>query len=155
MSKEKTPLPANLDLDVVLSNYQVGRLIGQLIKGGKKSKARRIAKDCFALIAQKTKKDPLDVFDEALRNVAPSLEIKAKRVGGANYQVPVPVMGERRITLALRWIISGANSKKGKPMAEGLAMEIMDAFNKQGSAVRKREETHRMAEANKAFAHFA
>ncbi len=141
--------------DSKFDNVLVGRLIGQLMKKGKKSKAQEITYKCFDIISKKSKRDPLDVFDEAVKNVTPSLEVRAKRVGGANYQVPVPVMGERRMTLTLRWILGAARAKKGKIMAEKLASEIMDASNKQGTAVKKREDVHRMAEANKAFAHFA
>ena len=141
--------------DSKFDNVLVGRLIGQLMKKGKKSKAQEITYKCFDIISKKSKRDPLDIFDEAVKNVTPSLEVRAKRVGGANYQVPVPVMGERRMTLTLRWILSAARAKKGKIMAEKLASEIMDASNKQGTAVKKREDVHRMAEANKAFAHFA
>jgi small subunit ribosomal protein S7 len=141
--------------DSKFDNVLVGRLIGQLMKKGKKSKAQEITYKCFDIISKKSKRDPLDVFDEAVKNVTPSLEVRAKRVGGANYQVPVPVMGERRMTLTLRWILGAARAKKGKIMAEKLASEILDASNKQGTAVKKREDVHRMAEANKAFAHFA
>lgn len=141
--------------DSKYNSILVGRLIGQILKEGKKSKAQKIMYRCFDIIKEKTKQDPLDVLDEAMRNVAPSLEVKAKRVGGANYQVPVPVMGERRNTLAIRWILKAARSKKGKASALALAQEIMDASNRQGLAVKKREDIHKMAEANKAFAHFA
>ncbi len=141
--------------DPKFNNALVGRLVGQLMKKGKKPKAQKIIYDSFEFIKDKSKRDPLDIFDEAVRNVTPSLEVRAKRIGGANYQVPVPVMGERKITLALRWIIAAAKAKKGKIMAEKLALEIMDAAKKQGSAIKKREDIHRMAEANKAFAHFA
>ena len=141
--------------DSKYNSILVGRLIGQVLKEGKKSKAQKIMYKCFDVIKEKTKQDPLDVLDEAIRNVAPSLEVKAKRVGGANYQVPVPVMGERRNTLAIRWILKAARSKKGKASALALAQEIIDASNRQGLAVKKREDIHKMAEANKAFAHFA
>ena len=140
--------------DPKYNNVTINRLIGQLLKKGNKSKAQKIVYDCMDIIKEKTKKDPLDTFDEALRNVAPSLEVKAKRVGGANYQVPVPVMGDRRITLAIRWILAAARSKKGKTMAEKLAKELLDASKKMGAAVKKREDVHKMAEANKAFAHY-
>ena len=136
-------------------NFSVNRLISQVLKKGKKFTAQKIVYDCFDIIKEKTKKDPIDVYDEAVRNVAPTLEVKAKRIGGANYQVPVPVMGDRRLTLALRWLLIAARAKKGKSMAERLASEIIDASNKLGSAVKKREDVHKMAEANKAFAHFA
>ena len=152
MIKDKQPADIT---DPQIQNVLIDRLITQIMRKGLKSKAKKIVKDCLDIIHEKTKKDALDVFDEAMRNVSPSLEVKAKRVGGANYQVPMPVMGERRITLALRWITGAARGKKGKRMAEALAFEIMDAAQKQGSAIKKREDVHRMAEANKAFAHFA
>ena len=141
--------------DPKFNNVLVGRFAGQIMDKGKKSKAQEIIYQCFDIISEKTKRDPLDIFDEAVNNVTPSLEVRAKRIGGANYQVPVPVMGERRITLALRWIIEASRSKKGKTMAEKLALEMMDASRKQGTAVKKKDDIHRMAEANKAFAHFA
>ncbi|MBD3300240.1 MAG: 30S ribosomal protein S7 [Candidatus Moranbacteria bacterium] len=141
--------------DLKYNNVSVERLIGQVLKQGKKSKAQEIVYECFDIIKQKTKKDPIDVFDDAVRNVAPTLEVKAKRIGGANYQVPVPVMGNRRLTLALRWILAASRGKKGKKMAVKLASEIIDASNKLGMAVKKKEDVHKMAEANKAFAHFA
>ena len=141
--------------DPKFDNILIGRFIGQILKEGKKSTAQKIVYDSFEMISVKTKRDPLDIFDEAIRNVAPFLEVKAKRVGGANYQVPMPVMGERRITLAIRWILAATRSKKGKSMSQALAMEIIDASKGQGGAIKKREDIHRMAEANKAFAHFA
>ncbi|MBD3238291.1 MAG: 30S ribosomal protein S7 [Candidatus Moranbacteria bacterium] len=142
-------------LDPKYNNLLVAKFINQINKRGKKSKAQTIVYDCLEFLKQKTKKEPLDIFEEGIRNVAPSLEVKAKRVGGANYQVPVPVIGDRRLTLALRWIIKAAKSKKGKKMADALALEILDASKKQGSAIKTRENIHKMAEANKAFAHFA
>jgi small subunit ribosomal protein S7 len=148
MEKQYTPDPK-------FHNVLVGRLIGQLMKRGKKIKAEKIIYDCFDLIKEKSKQDPIDVLDEAIRNIAPSLEVKAKRVGGANYQVPVPVIGERRITLALRWLLLAVRNKKGKSTAQKLTAEILDAAHRQGAAVKKREDVHRMAESNKAFAHFA
>lgn len=123
--------------------------------GGKKSVARKIVYDAFDIIAKKTKKDPMDIFDEALKNVSPSLEVKSKRVGGANYQVPMQVKGDRRIILAMRWIRESARAKSGKSMPERLAQELMDAANNTGDAIRKKENTERMARANRAFAHFA
>ena len=111
--------------------------------------------DAFDIIHEQTKKGGLNVFEQAIKNVSPLVELKSKRVGGANYQVPVPVAGERRTTLAFRWIKAAINTKKGKRMAEKLALELIDASNKTGAAMKKREDVHRMAEANKAFAHFA
>ena len=125
------------------------------MRKGKKTIARKIVYGAFDIIKGKTKKDPLEVFEKALENASPLLEVKSRRVGGATYQVPVEVKGKRKLTLAMRWIILGAKSKKGKPMKERLAQELMDAYNNTGWAIKKRSDTHRMAEANRAFAHFA
>ncbi len=133
----------------------VGRLIGNVMKNGKRSVAEKIIYDCFDVIHERTKKGGLNVFEQAIKNVSPLLELKSKRVGGANYQVPIQVSGERRQTLAIRWILAAVRSRKGKKMAEKLADELIDASNKTGSSIKKREDVHRMAEANKAFAHFA
>ncbi|MFH2105020.1 MAG: 30S ribosomal protein S7, partial [Parcubacteria group bacterium] len=122
---------------------------------GKRNAARDIVYKAFEIIHDKTKKDPVEVFDSALKNVGPVLEIKGKRIGGANYQIPYEVKGDRKNTLAFRWIAEAARGKKGKPMAVKLANEIMEASQSQGAAIKKKEDTHRMAEANKAFAHYA
>ena len=141
--------------DPVYSNITIARFINQIMRKGKKTIARKIVYNAFDIIKEKTKKEPLEVFELALKNVSPLLEVKSKRVGGATYQVPVEVKGERKMALAMRWIISGAKSKKGKPMREKLATELMDAANNTGWAIKKKSDTHRMAEANRAFAHFA
>lgn len=141
--------------DSVYQNVLVAKLINQIMKEGKKSVARKIVYRAFDIIKEKTKKDPLDVFEKALQNVSPLLEVKPKRVGGATYQVPMEVRGDRKITLSLRWIIAAAKTKKGRPMREKLAEELMLAAKNEGSAIKKREDVHRMAEANRAFAHFA
>ncbi len=141
--------------DPKFDNVVIGRLISLILQKGKKSIAQSIVYDSLDIIKEQTKKDPLTVFDLALRNVAPVLEVKSKRIGGANYQIPVEVRGERKSALALRWIIGAARSRKGKAMAEKLALELMDAAQKQGEAIKKKEDVHRMAEANRAFAHFA
>ena len=125
------------------------------MRKGKKTIARKIVYSAFDIIKEKTKKDPIELFEEALKNASPLLEVKSKRVGGATYQVPIEVKGERKLTLAFRWIIGAARGKKGKPMAEKLASELMDAANNTGIAIKKKSDTHRMAEANRAFAHFA
>jgi len=130
------------------------KFINRLMTGGKKSTAQRVFYGAFDIVA-KQQKDPLQVFDEAIKNVAPVLEVKSKRIGGANYQVPREVRGERRLTLAIRWMIGAARAKKGKPMAVKLAEEFLAAAKNEGAAIKKRQDTHRMAEANKAFAHFA
>jgi small subunit ribosomal protein S7 len=133
----------------------VGRFIGHLMIGGKRSVAEKVIHDAFSIIHEQTKKGGLNVFEQAIKNVSPLVELKSRRIGGANYQVPVQVMGDRRSTLAIRWIINATRAKKGKKMAEKLAQELVDASQKQGTAMKKREDTHRMADANKAFAHFA
>lgn len=141
--------------DPVYSNVTVEKFINQVMKRGKKTIARKIVYGAFSIIKEKTKKEPLEVFETALQNAAPLIEVKPKRVGGATYQVPVEVRGDRKMTLAMRWILKGAKSKKGKPMKEKLAQELIDATNNIGWAIKKKADTHRMAEANRAFAHFA
>ena len=144
-----------IEPDPVYNNAIVAKFINQIMRKGKKTIARKIVYQAFEIIKEKTKKEPLEVFNLALENASPLLEVKPKRVGGATYQVPTEVKGDRKIALAIRWIIKGAKSKKGKPMREKLAGEIIDAANNTGWAVKKKNDTHRMAEANRAFAHFA
>ena len=122
---------------------------------GKKDVARKVVYKTFALIEKKYNQEPLNVFETAMKNVGPTLEVKSRRIGGATYQVPREVRGERRIALAFRWILGAARAKKGKPMHEKLADELMAATKNEGSAIKKKMDTHRMAEANKAFAHFS
>jgi small subunit ribosomal protein S7 len=141
--------------DTLYGNPLVGHFIGMIMWEGKKSIAERLVYRSFEVIHERTKKGGLNTFEQAIKNVAPLLQLKSRRVGGANYQVPVPVSGERRQVLAMRWIRDACRKRKGKSMAEKLADELLDASNKTGTAMKKREETHRMAEANKAFAHFA
>jgi small subunit ribosomal protein S7 len=133
----------------------VAKFINQVMRKGKKELARKIVYQAFEIIKEQTKKDPLEVFEKAIKNVGPLLEVRARRIGGATYQVPVEVKEERRQSLAMRWIIEAAKAQKGKPMKEKLAQELIEASENRGAAIRKRDETHRMAEANKAFAHFA
>ena len=133
----------------------LAKFINYLMQDGKKTTARKVLYGAFEVIEQKTKKSPLETFDRAMRNVGPSLEVRGKRIGGANYQIPYPVRTERRFTLASRWIIDAASKKKGKPMSVKLAEELMAAAEEQGDAYKKKVDTHRMAEANRAFAHFA
>jgi len=144
-----------IEPDPVYNNAIVAKFINQIMRKGKKTIARKIVYQAFEIIKEKTKKEPLEVFNLALENASPLLEVKPKRVGGATYQVPTEVKGDRKIALAIRWIIKGAKSKKGKPMREKLAGEIIDAANNTGWAIKKKTDTHRMAEANRAFAHFA
>ena len=141
--------------DPVYKNVIVAKFVNQVMKQGKKQIARKIIYDAFDIVKNKTQKEPLEIFEQALRNASPMVEVKSKRVGGATYQVPREVKGDRRQTLAIRWLIRGAKSRKGKPMREKLAQELIDAAQNQGWAVKKKEDTHRMAEANRAFAHFA
>ena len=121
---------------------------------GKKSVAEGIMYDALKIIEEKARRNPLDIFEQGLRNVTPTLEVKPRRVGGATYQVPVEIRGERRTALAMRWLLAAARARSGKPMAERLADELLDAAAGQGTAIKRREDTHRMAEANKAFAHY-
>ncbi len=140
--------------DPKYQNVLVARFINRLMTRGKKSTARGVLYRAFDILT-KQQKDPLQVFDEAIKNISPILEVKSKRIGGANYQVPREVRGERRISLAIRWLINATQAKKGKPMAEKLAEELLLASKNEGTAIKKKLDTHRMAEANKAFAHFA
>lgn len=141
--------------DRIYNDVVVSQFINKVMKQGKKTIAQKIVYSAFDIIKEKTKKEPLEVFKQAIENASPILEVKPKRIGGATYQVPMEVRGERRLALAIRWILDGARSKKGKAMAEKLAQELIDCTNNQGSAIKKKQDTHRMAEANKAFAHFA
>ena len=133
----------------------IAKFINYIMERGKKTVAQQIVYGCFEIIKDITKQDPRHVFNKALKQVSPLLEIRGRRIGGANYQIPFQVRGDRRFTLGCRWIIEAARARNGKPMAEKLAAEIMDAAKGEGAAVKKRAEVHRMAEANKAFAHFA
>jgi small subunit ribosomal protein S7 len=155
MARNKKKNKRIIPPDAVYDNVIVQKLINQIMRQGKKTIARKIVYGAFDVIKEKTKKEPLEVFETAIKNASPLLEVKAKRVGGATYQVPREVQGDRQVVLAMRWIISAARNKKGKPMREKLAEELISAANNEGSAVKKREDTHRMAEANRAFAHFA
>jgi len=141
--------------DVIYNNVLVGDFINHIMRCGKKTVAEKIVYGSFDIIKEKVKAEPVDVFEKAIENVSPLLEVKPKRIGGATYQVPKEVKGKRRISLAMRWIISAAKSKKGKPMKEKLAEELINAYNNTGTAIKRKEDTHRMAEANRAFAHFA
>ena len=133
----------------------VAKLVNYLMRDGKKSTAQSVVYGAMALVSDKTKRDPIEALEEALKNVMPQVEVKSKRVGGANYQIPMPVRGERRLALAFRWLIEAANTRKGQPMATKLGSEIVMASQNEGDAVRKRNDVHRMADANRAFAHFA
>ena len=141
--------------DSKYSNVQVAKLINYVMVSGKKTVSQDIVYSAFDIISEKTKSDPVEVFENALKNTMPSLEVKSKRVGGANYQIPMPVRGERRLALSFRWILEVVRGKKGRPMAQKLADELIAAAKGEGDAVKKKQDVQRMAEANKAFAHFA
>lgn len=141
--------------DPVYESVLAAKFINHLMWDGKKSVAEKIFYKAVAEASKKTKKEPIKIFEEAVQNVAPIVEVRPRRVGGANYQVPLEVPKKRQISLAMRWIISAARNKKGKPMWQKLADEFIEASKKQGDAYKKREDTHKMAEANRAFAHFA
>ncbi len=141
--------------DMVHSRLDLGRFINHVMKDGKKSTAERIVYGAFDIIEKSAKQNPVEVFEKAMQNASPLLEVASKRVGGANYQVPREVRPERRFILACRWIIGAARTRKGAPMAQKLADELLAASKNEGSAIKKKLDTHRMAEANRAFAHFA
>ena len=140
--------------DAIYKSKVVTKLINSLMIDGKKGKAEKILYDAFDMIKEKTGKDPIEVFNQALENIKPALEVKSKRVGGSNYQVPIEVTPARSQALGIRWLVTYSRARGGKGMAVNLANEIVDASNGTGAAVKKREDTHRMAEANKAFAHY-
>ena len=140
--------------DPLYNSKTVTKFINKVMLSGKKSVAQRVVYDAFEIIRDKSGKDPLEVFETALRNVMPVLEVRARRVGGANYQVPVEVRPERRMTLGIRWLVNYARLRSEKTMDARLSAELMDAANNTGASIKKREDTHKMAEANKAFAHY-
>jgi len=151
----KGPVPKRDVLpDPIYNSKLVTRLINRIMIDGKRGVAQRILYDAFNLVKDRTGKEPMEVFEQAIKNVMPVLEVKARRVGGANYQVPIEVKPERRISLGLRWLVNYSRLRGEKTMEERLASEIIDASNNTGAAVKKREDTHKMAEANKAFAHY-
>lgn len=153
--RRKKKIKREISPDPVYNNVMVAKFINQVMRRGKKTIARKIVYQALNIIKEKTKKEPLEVFDLALKNASPLLEVKPKRIGGATYQVPREVRGDRRLTLAMRWIIQAAKSRKRKSMREKLAEELIEASENKGAAIKKKEDTHRMAEANRAFAHFA
>ena len=150
----KTP-KRNILPDSKYNSLVVTRFINQIMRRGKKTIAQKVVYDCFDVIKEKTQKDPLEVFDTAMKNVAPEVELKSRRIGGGNYQIPTAVIGDRKTTLAFRWVIKAARTRKGAPMRIKLADELIAAYNKEGASIKKRQDTYKMAEANRAFAHFA
>jgi len=154
--RRKLNIKRELKPDVTYNSLKVAKLVNYVMEEGKKNIARGIVVDCFNLIKEKGKvENPLEIFEAALKNTTPAMEVRSRRVGGANYQVPREVRPERKQTLSMKWIVEAARSKKGAPMHEKLADEILAASKNEGEAVKKRENVHKMAEANKAFAHFA
>jgi small subunit ribosomal protein S7 len=140
--------------DTRFNSVTLQTLIQHVLKKGKKSVATSLVYDAMDLIKERTEKSPMEVFDGALKNVSPAMEVRPRRVGGATYQVPMEVSSERRTTLAIRWLLAAARDRSGKSFSDKLASELIDAFNDTGAAIRKRDETHKMAEANRAFSHY-
>ncbi len=153
MRRNRAPL-RKVEPDLRYNSELVSRFINKLMLDGKKSTATRIMYDAMELAGQRSKKSPLEAFELAVKNVTPLLEVRPRRVGGATYQIPMEVRSERRRSLALRWLLASSRARNGKSMAEKLAAELLDAGKGQGSAMKKKDDTHRMAEANKAFAHY-
>ncbi len=153
--RKKRIYKKNYKPDPVHARVDLGRFVNYIMRDGKKSVAMRVVYDALEEVKKVTKQDPIGVFEKAIENVSPLVEVASKRVGGANYQVPREVRPQRRFILGVRWIIGAARAKKGKPMAMKLAEELIAASKNEGAAIKKKQDTHRMAEANRAFAHFA
>jgi len=153
--RRKKKIERTIAPDSVYGDVLVAKFINHIMISGKKSTARKVVYDCFDMIKTKTKKDPVEVFQDAINNIAPRVEVISRRVGGARYQVPKEVGGERKITLAMRWLVSVSRKSKGKPMSERLFIELTAAAKNEGEAIKKKHEIEKIAEANRAFAHFA
>ena len=153
MPRRYRPPRRVIEPDVKYDSELVARFANKLMRDGKKSTALRIVYQAFGIIEERAKKSPLEVFEQAVKNATPLLEVRPRRVGGATYQIPMEVRPERRMSLAIRWLLQSARQRPGKSMSEKLASELMDAASGQGASIKKREDTHRMAEANRAFAH--
>jgi len=154
MSRRNKPEKRITPPDVRYNSVNVQAFINRVLRKGKKSLAASLLYDSFDIIEDRAKRDPLEIFEQALKNVGPIMEVRPRRVGGATYQVPMEVPGPRRFALATRWLLAAAKARSGKAFSEKLAAELMDAANNQGAAIRKREEAHKMAEANRAFSHY-
>lgn len=154
MPRRYRPSKRPLRPDMKYNNLYVTMFVNRMMRNGKKSLAYRIMYDALAMIEDRMKQDPIEVFEKAMANVTPAVEVKPRRVGGSTYQVPMEVPIDRARSLAIRWILAAAQTRNGRSMAEKLATELMDAFKNEGSAIKKKEDTHRMAEANRAFAHY-
>jgi len=154
MPRRKSPPKRQPVPDSKYESIHISMLVSRMMRGGKKSVALRIMYDAMDMIEEKAKRNPVEVLEQGLRNVTPAIEVKPMRVGGATYQVPVDVPTQRGLTLAMRWLLENARKRGGRGMSEKLANELLDAANGQGASVKKKDDTHRMAEANRAFAHF-
>jgi small subunit ribosomal protein S7 len=154
MPRRNRPPKREIAPDIKYNSVLVSRFVNKLMTSGKKSTAQRVFYDALDLVEQRAKRPGLEVFEQAVRNATPILEVKPRRVGGATYQVPVEVRPERKVSLAIRWLVDSTRRRPGKRMSEKLANELLDAANNTGATVKKREDTHKMAEANRAFAHY-
>jgi small subunit ribosomal protein S7 len=154
MPRRNRPPKRRIQPDIKYNSVLAAQFINKLMRSGKKSTAERIFYDALEIIEERSKRPGLEVFEQAVQNATPILEVKPRRVGGATYQVPVEVRPDRRLSLAIRWLVSTARNRSGKSMAQKLASELMDAANNTGVTIKRREDTHRMAEANRAFAHY-
>ena len=154
MPRRNRPPKRPVQPDPKYHNRSVSRFINMLMRDGKKSLAQRLLYQAFDVVEERTGADPVEVFEAAIRNATPHLEVKPRRVGGATYQVPIEIRGDRRYSLSVRWLVQAARARPGKTMIERLAAEFTEAANNEGAAVRRKEESHRMADANKAFAHY-
>ena len=154
MPRRDRPEKREVEPDLKYGNIHVSMFVNRLMYDGKKSTAERVLYDSFDLIEQRAKRPAIEVFEQAIQNVTPQIEVKPRRVGGSTYQVPTPVDARRQLSLAMRWLLAAARNRGGRSMAEKLANEFMDAATNQGAAVKRRDDTHRMAEANRAFSHF-
>lgn len=154
MPRRYRPEKRQVEPDMKYGNKHVSMFVNRLMRSGKKSTALQVLYKSFDLIEERAKKPPIEVFEQALQNATPQIEVRPRRVGGSTYQVPTPVDASRRMSLSMRWLLSAARSRGGRSMAEKLAGEFMDAANNQGAAVKRKDDVHRMAEANRAFSHF-
>jgi small subunit ribosomal protein S7 len=154
MPRRATIVKRRIAPDARYSSVSVQQFINKVMKNGKKSVAERIVYTALDVAADRLKRTPLEVFDQAMRNASPAIEVRPKRVGGATYQVPVEVKSDRRAALAMRWILTSARARTGRPMHERLATELMDAYNNTGNSIKRKEDVHKMAEANRAFSHY-
>ena len=154
MPRRYRPEKRVIEPDLRYNNVHVSMFMNRLMKHGKKSTAQNVLYESFEIIEERTNRSAIEVFEQAIENVTPRVEVKPRRVGGATYQVPIPVDSHRQLSLSMRWLLTAARSRGGRSMADKLANEFMDATNNQGAAVKRRDDTHRMAEANRAFSHF-